>query len=80
MLLDDRESIDLENYSEDLNKIIKSGKALTKEIGNIVSFNPEEIFQKKGAGIDDIRGVLNSIQPLDKDEKTKSGKGLYPCC
>ena len=75
MLLDDRESIDLENYSEDLNKIIKSGKALTKEIGNIVSFNPEEIFQKKGAGIDDIRGVLNSIQPLDKDEKTKVVKG-----
>ena len=47
MLQEDTEDIDLDTFSEDLEKIIKSGKALTKEIDNVISFNPIELGQNE---------------------------------
>ena len=37
MLQEDTEDIDLDTFTEDLEKIIKSGKALTREIDNVNS-------------------------------------------
>ena len=55
MLQEDIEDIELDTFSEDLEKIIKSGKALTKEIDNVSSFNPTEFDQSEDQSISDIK-------------------------
>ena len=47
MLQEDTEDIDLDTFKEDLEKIIKSGKALTKEIDNVISFNSTDFVQDR---------------------------------
>ena len=61
MLQEDTEDIDLDTFSEDLEKIIKSGKALTKEIDNVILFNPTEFDQNEDKSISAIKSVLSSI-------------------
>ena len=75
MLQEDTEDIDLDTFSEDLEKIIKSGKALTKEIDNVISFNPIELGQNEDKSINAIKSVLSSIQPLSEDEDTRTTNG-----
>ena len=70
MLQEDTNDIDLESFTEDLNKIIQSGKALTKEINHVISFDPTDFVQKEDQSISAIKSVLSSIQPLDKDEES----------
>ena len=48
MLQEDADDIDIDTLYEDLDKIIKSGKNLTKEIDKVISFNPTEFVKKKG--------------------------------
>ena len=62
MLQEDADDIELDTFSEDLDKIIKSGKNLTKEIDKVISFNPTEFVEKKGQNLDAIKSVLTSIQ------------------
>ena len=47
MLQEDADDIELDTFSEDLDKIIKSGKALTSEIDKIISFNPINLLKKR---------------------------------
>ena len=75
MLQEDTEDIDLDTFSEDLEKIIKSGKALTKEIDNIISFNTTDLGQNEDKSISAIKSVLSSIQPLSEDEETRTTNG-----
>ena len=75
MLQEDIEDIELDTFSEDLEKIIKSGKALTKEIDNVISFNPTEFDQSEDQSISDIKSVLSSIQPLGEDEDARTTNG-----
>ena len=65
----------LDSISSDLDKIIKSGKALTKEIDKVISFDPTEFVKKTDQSVNAIKSVLASIQPLDKDEETKITTG-----
>ena len=74
MLQEDADDIELDTFSEDLDKIIKSGKALTSEIDKVISFNPINLL-KKDQSLGAIKSVLTSIQPLTKDEETKSVTG-----
>ena len=71
MLQEDADDIELDTFSEDLDKIIKSGKALTSEIDKVISFNPNKFVEKKDQSFGAIKSVLTSIQPLAKDEETK---------
>jgi len=75
MLQEDIADIDLDTFSEDLEKIIKSGKALTKEIDNVISFNSTEFEQNEDKSISAIKSVLSSIQPLSEDEDTRTTNG-----
>ena len=75
MLLEDADDIELDTFSEDLDKIIKSGKALTSEIDKVISFNPNKFVKKRDQSLGAIKSVLTSIQPLAKDEETKSVTG-----
>ena len=75
MLQEDADDIDIDTLYEDLDKIIRSGKNLTKEIDKVISFNPTEFVEKKGQSLDAIKSVLTSIQPLNKDEEVKITKG-----
>ena len=75
MLQEDTEDIELDTFSEDLEKIIKSGKALTEEINNVISFDPSEFIEKEAQSIQAIKSVLSSIQPLDKNEETNITNG-----
>ena len=75
MLQEDTEDIDLDTFSEDLEKIIKSGRALTEEIDNVISFNPTEFDQNEDKSISAIKSVLSSIQPLSEDEDTRTTNG-----
>ena len=70
MLQEDTEDIELNTFSEDLEKIIKSGKALTNEINNVISFDPVDLVQNKDQSLSAVKSVLNSIQPIDENEKT----------
>ena len=70
MLQEDMEDIELNTFSEDLEKIIKSGKALTNEINNVISFDPVDLVQNKDQSLSAVKSVLNSIQPIDENEKT----------
>ena len=70
MLKEDIEDINLDTFSDDLDKIIKSGKALIKEINHVISFDPTEFVQKEDQSISAIKSVLSSIQPIDKDEES----------
>ena len=75
MLQEDADDIDIDTLYEDLDKIIKSGKNLTKEIDKVISFNPTEFVEKRDQSLSAIKSVLTSIQPLGKDEETKSVTG-----
>ena len=75
MLQEDADDIDIDTLYDDLDKIIKSGKNLTKEIDKVISFNPTELVEKKGQSLDAIKSVLTSIQPINKDEEVKITKG-----
>ena len=75
MLQEDTEHIDLDTFYEDLEKIIKSGRALTKEIDNVISFNRTEFSQNEDKSISAIKSVLSSIQPLSEDEDTRTTNG-----
>jgi len=75
MLQEDADDVDIATFYEDLDKIIKSGKALTKEIDNVISFNSTDFVEEKGHNLNAIKGVLTSIQPLNKDEKAKITSG-----
>jgi len=75
MLQEDADDIKLDTFSEDLDKIIKSGRALTKEIDKVISFNPIKFVEKKDQSLSAIKSVLTSIQPLSKDEETKNTTG-----
>ena len=75
MLQEDAEDIEIDTFSEDLDKIIKSGKALTSEIDKVISFNPNKFVEERDQSLGAIKSVLTSIQPLTKDEETKSVTG-----
>ena len=75
MLQEDSEGISIDTFEEDLEKIIKSGKALSKEIKNIISFDLVSEKQVGDMGTLAIRSVLTSIQPIEKDEISKLSKG-----
>ncbi len=75
MLQEENGGIDLDTFLEDLDKIIKSGKALTKEINHIISFNPDEFVHRNDKNSSAIKSVLSSIQPIDKNEKTNITNG-----
>ncbi len=75
MLQEDADDINIDTIYEDLGKIIESGKNLTKEIDKVISFNPTEFVEKKGQSLKDIKSVLTSIQPINKEEEIKITKG-----
>ena len=75
MLQEEAEDIDLDTFTEDLAKIVKSGKALTNEINNVISFDPVDLIQDKDQSLSAIKSVLNSIQPIDENEKTNISTG-----
>ena len=76
MLQEDADNVELDTFYEDLEKIIKSGRELTKEIDKVISFNSTEFPQENGADLRAIKSVLTSIQPIDKEEETKITKGF----
>ena len=75
MLLEDSENINIDTFLDDLDKIKQSGKALSREIKQIISFDPIRNFQSEGQNIHDVQSVLRSIQPLEKDEESKKTNG-----
>ena len=75
MLLEDTEDFKIETFKDDLDKIKKSGIALSKEIDQIIRFDPISNIQSEKQNIHDIQSVLKSIQPLEKDEESKTTNG-----
>ncbi len=75
MLQEDAGDINLNTFHEDLDKIIKSGRALTKELDKVISFNPVKFVAEKDKSLSAIKSVLDSIQPLDKYEEKKITTG-----
>ena len=75
MLLEDKKDVEIDTFTEDINKIIKSGKALSEEINQIISFDPSSELGGQDKSINAVRSVLTSIQPLDENESVKVTNG-----
>tara|TARA_B100001250_G_C19814254_1_gene797362 strand:+ start:1026 stop:2597 length:1572 start_codon:yes stop_codon:yes gene_type:complete len=73
LLIEDNESIDIENFHSDINRISDSGRLLEKELTNIIKFNEADIDSlnddSKVANYSMVQDVMESIQPLDKKEE-----------
>ncbi len=83
LLLEDNESIGIDNFNSDINRISESGRLLEKELGNIINFNGDELNPKKDDNSDDsqysmVQDVMESIHPIDveKDRPQILGKLL----
>ena len=75
MLQEDTEDIELDTFSEDLEKIIKSGKALTNEINNVISFNPVILFKIRIKVLAQSKASLTVFNQLMKMKKTDITNG-----
>ena len=77
LLLEDNESIEIENFQSDINRISESGRLLEAELDSIIKFNTEDdydILRDNGSNADQsmVQDVLDSIEPIDqKNEKPK---------
>ena len=68
MLQEDSSDIDIVSFYDDLDKIIKSGKILTKELHQIIEFDVKKSPPKQADTSIDIKSVLESIKPIEENE------------
>ena len=73
LLLEDNESIEIDNFNSDINRISESGRLLEKELGNIITFSANDLpFLKDNYSNEDhysmVQDVMDSIQPIDEKE------------
>ena len=75
LLLEENESIEIENFKSDINRISESGRLLEAELDSIIKFNTEDdyaILRENGSNVAQsmVQDVMDSIQPIDqKNEK-----------
>ena len=55
MLQEDADNIELDTFHEDLDKIIKSGRALTKEIDKVISLIQLNLLKGKDKSLSAIK-------------------------
>ena len=70
MLQEDSSDIKISSFYDDLDKIIKSGKVLTKELHQIIEFDPKKSPPKQAVASIDIKSALKSIKPIEENEDT----------
>ena len=74
LLLEDNDSIEIENFKSDINRISDSGRLLETELDSIIMFNTEDdLHILKGndpnAAQSMVQDVMDSIQPIDQNNK-----------
>ena len=74
LLLDESESVGIENFSSDINKITESGRMLENELSTIIDFDSDDIkgIRKQNLNLGNlsmVKDVMDSIVPLDKNDK-----------
>ena len=76
LLLEDYESIDIDNFQSDIHRISDSGRLLERELDNIIKFNDSDFenIESDGSSVGNysmVQDVMDSIQPIDKKEDKK---------
>ena len=71
LLLEDNESIDIENFKSDIKRISDSGRLLETELDNIIRFNTKEDLDilkgnRSNKAQSMVQDVMDSIQPIDQ--------------
>ena len=73
LLLEDNESIEIDNFKSDINRISESGRLLEKELGNIIKFSANDLQllqdnDSNEAHYSMVQDVMDSIQPIDEND------------
>ena len=74
LLLEDSDSIDIDNFVSDINKITESGRMLEKELSSIIKFDSEDLKGIRKQNLNQgnmsmVKDVLESIDPIDETDK-----------
>ena len=74
LLLEDSDSIDIDNFVSDINKITESGRMLEKELSSIIKFDSEDVKAIRKQNLNQgnmsmVKDVLESIDPIDETDK-----------
>ena len=74
LLIEESESVDIDNFVSDINKISESGKMLEKELRSIIDFDSDDVkgIRKQNlnqGNLSMVKDVLESINPIDADDK-----------
>ena len=74
LLLDDSDSIDIDNFVSDINKITESGRMLEKELSSIIEFDSDDVKGIRKQNLNQgnmsmVKDVLESIEPIDESDK-----------
>ena len=74
LLLEDSDSIDIDNFVSDINKITESGRMLEKELSSIIKFDSEDLKGIRRQNLNQgnmsmVKDVLESIDPIDETDK-----------
>ena len=80
LIIEDNPNIDIDTFQSDIQKIIDSGRLLETELSSIISFDLNllsisENNYTENNKVNLLEDVLNSIQPLDKNDKKSKISG-----
>ena len=69
LLLEDSDSIDINNFVSDINKITESGRMLEKELSSIIEFNSDDVKVIRKQNLNQgnmsmVKDVLESIEHI----------------
>ena len=70
LLLEDSDSVPIDNFVSDINKITESGRMLEKELSSIIKFNSDDVkgIRKQSLNLGNmsmVKDVMDSINPID---------------
>ena len=74
LLLEDSDSVDIDNFVSDINKITESGRMLEKELSSIIKFDSDDVKSIREQNLNQgnmsmVRDVMESIDPIDETDK-----------
>ena len=74
LLLEDSDSVPIDNFVSDINKITESGRMLEKELSSIIKFDSDDVkgIRKQSLNLGNmsmVKDVMDSINPIDEADK-----------
>ena len=80
LLIEESDSVTIDNFKTDIDKITQSGRLLEEELKSIISFDSKNIKKIRDQNLNHgnlsmVQDVLDSIIPLDQKDKKPKEKG-----